>query len=89
MVVWGSVNVFMPPSNPRFVRSVEEQYKKQWTIMTSWTMSTIQQRRCAEFIVEQGLPIDDLYTHSWSLDQAAEAYQWFDKQSDGKGVFEF
>ncbi len=84
---WGRACFIGLPGEVHF--RTEEQYKNQWTIMTSWTMSTIQQRRCAEFIVEQGLPIDDLYTHSWSLDQAVEAYQWFDKQSDGKGVFEF
>ncbi|KAF0963207.1 zinc-dependent alcohol dehydrogenase family protein [Rhodococcus sp. T7] len=84
---WGRACFIGLPGEVHF--RTEEQYKKQWTIMTSWTMSTIQQRRCAEFIVEQGLPIDDLYTHSWSLDQAVEAYEWFDKQSDGKGVFEF
>lgn len=35
------------------------------------------------------LPIDRLYTRSWSLGQAVEAYEWFDEQADGKGVFEF
>ncbi|MEV8068381.1 hypothetical protein AB0P32_19965 [Streptomyces sp. NPDC085995] len=33
--------------------------------------------------------VDDLYSHAWTLDQAAEAYAWFDRQADGKGVFEF
>ena len=27
-------------------------------------------------------------THRWSLDQAREAYELFDAQSAGKGVFE-
>lgn len=70
---WGRACFIGLPGEVHF--RTEEQYKKQWTIMTSWTMSTIQQRRCAEFVVEHGLPIDDLYTHSWSLDQAAEAYE--------------
>ncbi|MBV6759820.1 hypothetical protein [Rhodococcus opacus] len=45
--------------------------------------------RCAEFIAARNLPIDDIYTHTWSLDQGVEAYEWFAQQSDGKGVFEF
>ncbi|NMO03241.1 alcohol dehydrogenase catalytic domain-containing protein [Gordonia sp. TBRC 11910] len=64
-------------------------YKKQWTLMTSWTMSSIEQARCADYIVAHDLPVDDLYSHTWRLDQAAEAYEWFDKQDAGKGVFEF
>lgn len=64
-------------------------YKKQWTLMTSWTMSSVEQARCADYIVAHGLRVDDLYTHSWTIDQAAQAYAWFDKQDAGKGVFEF
>ncbi|ROZ52896.1 iditol 2-dehydrogenase [Rhodococcus sp. WS1] len=64
-------------------------YKRQMTLMTSWTMSIIEQKRCADFVAERKLPVDKLYSHSWSLTEAAEAYEWFDKQTDGKGVFEF
>lgn len=69
--------------------TTQQIYKKQWTLMTSWTMSTVEQLRCAEFCVAKNLPVDQLFTHSWSLDQAAEAYEWFDRQDAGKGVFEF
>ena len=34
-----------------------------------------------------GEPIDRIYTGRWSLDQAAEAYQLFDRGVGGKGVF--
>ena len=33
------------------------------------------------------LDVDKLFTHTWSLNQAKEAYELFDLQSDGKGVF--
>jgi threonine dehydrogenase-like Zn-dependent dehydrogenase len=75
------------PGNVEF--STQAVYKKQWTIMTSWTMSSIEQARAADFVVAHNLPVDDLYTHSWNIDQAEEAYKWFDKQDAGKGVFEF
>lgn len=84
---WGRACFIGLPGPVSF--STDQVYKKQWTLMTSWTMSTVEQSRCAEFVVARDLPVDDLYSHTWSLDQAAEAYEWFDKQSDGKGVFEF
>ncbi|MET7511676.1 zinc-binding dehydrogenase [Streptomyces albidoflavus] len=82
---WGRACFIGLPGEVSF--RTEQQYKKQWTLMTSWTMSTVEQARCADFAVEHRLPVDDLYTHRWSLGQAAEAYRWFDEQADGKGVF--
>ncbi|PKV98597.1 alcohol dehydrogenase catalytic domain-containing protein [Nocardia fluminea] len=64
-------------------------YKKQWTLMTSWTMSSIEQARCADYVVAHNLPVDELYSHTWTIEQADEAYRWFDKQDAGKGVFLF
>ncbi|MDA3624101.1 zinc-binding dehydrogenase [Saccharopolyspora sp. WRP15-2] len=84
---WGRACFIGLPGDVRI--KTEEVYKKQWTLMTSWTMSSIEQKRCADFVVSRRLPVDELFSHSWSLDRAEEAYQWFDKQSDGKGVFEF
>lgn len=69
--------------------TTQEVYKKQWTLMTSWTMSWSEQARCAAYVVANNLPVDDLFSHTWTLDQAQEAYDWFDKQDAGKGVFEF
>ncbi|MET9327641.1 alcohol dehydrogenase catalytic domain-containing protein [Tsukamurella sp. NPDC003166] len=84
---WGRVCFLGLPGHVEF--DVQQQYKKQWTLLTSWTMSSIEQQRCAEFIAAHDLPIDDIFTRSWSLDQAAEAYDWFAGHADGKGVFEF
>ena len=68
---------------------VADIFHSQITLMSSWTMSIVQQRQCAEFIVRNKLPVDDLFTHRWRLDQIVEAYQEFDKQSAGKGVVVF
>ena len=64
-------------------------FRSQITLMTSWTMSIVQQRQCAEFVVAHRLPIDDLFTHRWQLDQVEQAYREFDAQNAGKGVFLF
>ncbi len=62
---------------------------RQLTVMTSWTMSLMDLDACARFIADNQLPIDDLFTHRWSLSQAAQAYADFDKQTAGKGAFVF
>jgi len=60
--------------------------RRQVTIVGSWTFSTVGQAECARFIADRKIGVDALFTHHWSLDQAVEAYQVFDRQSDGKGV---
>ena len=62
---------------------------RQVTVMTSYTMSTVGQQECADFVVQRGLDVDRLFTHRWRLDQAEEAYRLFDTQSTGKGAFLF
>jgi D-arabinose 1-dehydrogenase-like Zn-dependent alcohol dehydrogenase len=62
---------------------------KQITIMTSWSMSIRDQKACADFIVERGTDIDSLFTDRYRLDEAESAYQDFDRQRGGKGVFLF
>ncbi|MGH7933292.1 MAG: zinc-binding dehydrogenase, partial [Candidatus Binataceae bacterium] len=61
--------------------------RKQLTIIASWTFSTIGQAECAQFVADRKIPVDDLFTHRWTLDKAEEAYRLFDTQTTGKGVF--
>jgi threonine dehydrogenase-like Zn-dependent dehydrogenase len=68
---------------------VRQQLSRQLTVMTSWSLSSVQQIACADFIVERQLPVDDLFSDRWTLDQAVEAYEDFDKQQSGKGAFVF
>jgi threonine dehydrogenase-like Zn-dependent dehydrogenase len=69
--------------------AVRDYLRSQMTLLTSWTMSIVDQKRCGDFVVEHQLPVEELFTHRWRLDQVAEAYQEFDKQSSGKGVIVF
>lgn len=62
---------------------------RQLTVLTSWSMSSVQQMACSDFIARRGLPVDDLFTHEWRLDQAEEAYAHFDQQTGGKAAFVF
>ena len=61
--------------------------RKQLRVIPSWTMSIQGHRACAEFIADRGIDLDKIFTHRWRLDQAAEAYRVFNRQSSGKGVF--
>jgi threonine dehydrogenase-like Zn-dependent dehydrogenase len=61
--------------------------RRQVTLIGSWTFSKHGQAECANFVAEKNVNVDKLFTHTWSLDNAQEAYELFDLQSDGKGVF--
>jgi len=60
--------------------------RRQITLIGSWTFSRSGQMDCACFIADRGIEVDRLFTHRWPLEQAAEAYALFDKQTIGKGV---
>ena len=66
---------------------VTEHLHRQITAMTSWTTSSEQLEACARYVMERSIDVDALFTNRWSLDQYAEAYQLFDSQTSGKGVF--
>ncbi|SHK52236.1 zinc-dependent alcohol dehydrogenase family protein [Paraburkholderia terricola] len=82
---WGTICLVGIGSE--FTLSLASYLRTQLRVLTSWTMSVQGQRACAEFIVERKLNLDALFTDRWRLDQAEEAYQVFNRQSGGKGVF--
>jgi threonine dehydrogenase-like Zn-dependent dehydrogenase len=63
--------------------------RKQLTLLGSWTFSIVGQAECARFVADNQIPLDRLFTHRFSLEEAAHAYQLFDSQTMGKGVFVF
>jgi threonine dehydrogenase-like Zn-dependent dehydrogenase len=85
--IWGKV--CMVGIGGRICVETQAMLDRQVTVMTSYTMSIIGQKDCADFIVSRMLDVDRLFTHRWRLDQAEEAYRLFDAQAGGKGVFLF
>ncbi|WP_455707412.1 zinc-binding dehydrogenase [Mesorhizobium sp. ORM8.1] len=85
LAVWGRACFVGLGTHVHF--DVEGFLDRQITAMTSWSMSSVGQRQLADFAIKRNLNFDRLFTSRWSFDQAAEAYQAFDKQSGGKGVF--
>lgn len=63
--------------------------RRQVTLIGSWTFSSVGQVECAGFIAERRIPLKKLITHRFQLEEAASAYQLFDTQTTGKGVFLF
>lgn len=68
---------------------VRQQLSRQLTVMTSWSLSSVQQLECADFVLRRHLPVADLFTDRWTLHQAEDAYRAFDRQDSGKGAFVF
>jgi len=84
--VWGTM-CFVGERNDVTIDVSPDVLRKQLTMIGSWTFSVIGQAECARFIADRKIEVDRLFTHSWRLDQADEAYRLFDTQTTGKGVF--
>src|ERR1700744_1485904 len=84
--VWGTM-CFVGEGGDVHIDVSPQLLRRQLTLVASWTFSNIIQADCARFSVERNVDVDKLFRHRWEIDQAPEAYQLFDKQVDGKGVF--
>ena len=84
--VWGTC-CFVGEGNEVTIDVSPDMLRRQATVIASWTFSTIGQAECARFVLDRKIEVDTLFTGRWSLDQAAEAYALFDRQTGGKGVF--
>jgi threonine dehydrogenase-like Zn-dependent dehydrogenase len=85
---WGRVG-FVGEGNHVTLDVSRDLLRKQLTLIASWTFSTVGQAECARFIVERKVPLARLLTHRFTLPEAERAYQLFDTQTTGKGVFVF
>ena len=83
---WGRVCFVGEGGETRF--NVSSQIiHKQLTIYGSWTFSIGGLEEVGRFVVEREIPLKDLITHRFALDQAVEAYRLFDAGGTGKVVF--
>src|SRR5438067_9496156 len=62
---------------------------KQLTMYGSWTFSTVLMAECARFVVDRKIPVGNVFTDTFTIDQAAEAFQRFETRAMGKGFFSF
>ena len=73
-----------PPSTINFRDDV---IFKVATIIGSWTFNKSELIEICRFMVEEKVPLDDLVTHRFALDDAVEAFRVFDGATTGKCVF--
>ena len=85
---WGTV-CFVGEGNDVTLDVSRDLIRKQLTIIGSWTFSAVGQAECARFVADNKIPLERIFTHRYNLDEAAQAYQLFDTQTTGKGVFLF
>jgi threonine dehydrogenase-like Zn-dependent dehydrogenase len=83
--LWGRV-CFVGEGNTTTFDVSPQIIHKQLTIYGSWTFSLSGLAEVADFVVERRVPLKELITHRFTLDQAAEAYWLFDAGRTGKVV---
>jgi threonine dehydrogenase-like Zn-dependent dehydrogenase len=62
---------------------------KQLTMYGSWTFSTVLLAECAQFAVDRQIPLRDVFTEAFTIDDADNAFKKFSARGMGKGVFSF
>jgi hypothetical protein len=62
---------------------------KQLTMYGSWTFSTVLLAECAQFAVDRGIPLHNVFTDTFDLSEAGPAFKKFAARAMGKGVFVF
>ncbi|MEM8744532.1 MAG: zinc-binding dehydrogenase [Pseudomonadota bacterium] len=86
MRTWGTVCFVGMGAKPATYDVTNDIIRKQLTLLGSWTFSASGQRDCAAFVSAKGLPVDELFTHTFALEDAEDAYTLFDTQTTGKAV---
>jgi threonine dehydrogenase-like Zn-dependent dehydrogenase len=85
---WGRV-AFVGEGGQVTIDVSKHMLRRQLTVHASWTFSNTGQEECARFVADRKIPLKKLLTHRFRLEQAEAAYQLFDTQTTGKGVFTF
>jgi threonine dehydrogenase-like Zn-dependent dehydrogenase len=62
---------------------------KQLTMYGSWTFSTLLMAECARFAVDRRVPLGKVFTDTFTLAEADQAFRRFEARGMGKGVFAF
>ena len=85
---WGTV-CFVGEGGSMTLDVSNDIIRRQLTMIGSWTFSSYGQADCADYVASREIDLDRMFTHRFRLEQAKKAYEMFDMQTSGKGVFEF
>lgn len=60
---------------------------RQLTLMGSWIYNLGQFEEIVDHVLQRDIPLEELITHRYTIDQAEEAFRVFDSGATGKVVF--
>lgn len=78
---------FVGESRETTIRPSEQLIRKQLTLMGSWYFGIAEYAEIADILVEKNIDLSILATHTFSLDEAPEAFRMFDERKTEKAVF--
>ena len=83
----GGAVAFIGESKSTTVNPSDQFIRKQLKVIGSWYFPIWMYDEIARLIVRKKLPLEDLITHRFRIDQAQEAYDTFDKRETGGVIF--
>jgi propanol-preferring alcohol dehydrogenase len=78
---------FVGESRETTIRPSEQLIRKQITLMGSWYFGIAEYAEIADVLMEKNIDLGILATHTFSLDEAPEAFRLFDERQTEKAVF--
>ena len=78
---------FVGESRSTTINPSDQMIRKLLTVIGAWYFPIGAWTEIAQFVVDRQIPVEDMITHRFSLDSAAEAFHLFDQRQTGKVVF--
>lgn len=78
---------FVGESRETTIRPSEQLIRKQLTLMGSWYFGASEYAEIAQILVAKKINLERLATHTFALDEAAQAFRLFDERKTEKAVF--
>lgn len=90
-----ALNVLRPHGRAAFIGECRELtihpsnqlIRKQVTVMGSWYFPIFEYDEITQFIIEKGLPVEKLVSHTFPIGEAETAFRMFDERKTEKAVF--
>ncbi len=80
---------FIGESRETTIRPSDQLIRKLLTVVGAWYFPIHEYDEIARFIVRHKLPLEELVTHRFPIDQAPDAFRMFDQRETEKAVFVF
>jgi 2-desacetyl-2-hydroxyethyl bacteriochlorophyllide A dehydrogenase len=78
---------FVGESRETTIRPSEQFIRKLLTVIGAWYFPLFEYDEIARFIVQHRLPLEQLITHRFSIEDAPDAFRMFDQRETEKAVF--